>query len=66
MTDANVEMLFDKIEALTDALNLNVGIPPTMTDEQKAAYFANRAELAVLNSQIELLHAQRELQSLMK
>lgn len=64
MTDENVSVLFDKIEALTDALNLVVGLPPTMTDGQKEAYFANKAELAVLNSEIELFHAQRELATL--
>lgn len=66
MTDEKVDLLLEKIENLTDALNLNMGIPTDMTDEERAALMANKKEAAILNAEIQLLYAQKELEQLKK
>lgn len=66
MTEEQVDLLLTKIDTLVDALNLNMDIPPDLTEEERLTLMEQKKQAALLNAEIQLLYAQRELEQLKK
>ena len=66
MTEEQVDLLLTKIDTLVDALNLNMNIPPNLTEEERLTLMEQKKQAALLNAEIQLLYAQKELEQLRK
>ena len=64
MTEEQVDLLLVKIDSLVDALNLNMNIPSNLTEEERLSIMESKKQTALLNAEIQLLYAQKELQQL--